>query len=98
GGHEVLVAETGRAALALGPEFRPGIVLLDIGLPDMEGYEVARRLTAELGLPGTHIIALSGYGQQRDRLQSQDAGIRRHLVKPVDPEELREVLSGIAPE
>ena len=84
-GHEARVVHDGTAALALAPEFRPDVVLLDIGLPGMDGYEVARRLRSVPGTPPSLLlIAVTGYGREDDRLRSRDAGIDHHLVKPVD--------------
>lgn len=91
-GYAIEVAYEGPAALALASEFCPVIVLLDIGLPGMDGYEVARRLRAEPCGADTLIVAISGYGQQEDRERSKAAGIDHHFVKPVDLEELRRVL------
>jgi two-component system CheB/CheR fusion protein len=94
GGHTVRVAYDGAAALAAAAEFHPDAVLLDIGLPKgMDGYEVARRLRSVPGLEETPIVALTGYGRTEDRARSAAAGFTAHLVKPVDPEELRELLA-----
>jgi signal transduction histidine kinase len=87
-GHEVGVAHDGPSALEEALRTRPDVVLLDIGLPGMDGYEVARLLRERAGFADTVLIALSGYGQADDRRRSQDAGFRDHLVKPVDIEEL----------
>jgi CheY-like chemotaxis protein/two-component sensor histidine kinase len=92
-GHEARSAEHGEAALAVAQEFRPQAVLLDIGLPQMDGYEVARRLRALPGLDGVLLIAMTGYGQDRDRRRARRAGFDHHLVKPVDPEALRRLLA-----
>jgi PAS domain S-box-containing protein len=93
-GHEVGVAHDGPSALEEALRTRPDVVLLDIGLPGMDGYEVARLLRERAGLADTVLIALSGYGQADDRRRSQDAGFRDHLVKPVDIEELASRLGG----
>jgi signal transduction histidine kinase/DNA-binding response OmpR family regulator len=92
-GHEVRTASDGPSALEEARSFRPEVVLLDIGLPGMDGYEVARRLRKEI--PDDHITlaALTGYGQDRDRSRSQEAGFDHHLVKPVDPEALQRLLT-----
>ncbi|HEY0715366.1 MAG TPA: ATP-binding protein, partial [Polyangia bacterium] len=82
-GHEVRVAHDGPAGLATVKQFRPDVVCLDIGLPVMDGYEVARRLRQEHP-PGLRIIAITGYGQDQDRAKSLAVGIDVHLVKPVD--------------
>jgi CheY-like chemotaxis protein len=76
-------------------EFRPDIVLLDIGLPGMNGYEVARRLRSRSGR-GLRIIAVTGWGQAEDRKQSADAGFDLHLVKPVDEAQLLRILGAEA--
>jgi PAS domain S-box-containing protein len=92
-GHEVRVALDGPAALATAHAFQPEVVLLDIGLPGMDGYEVARRLRAErAGEGGLLLVALTGYGQDEDRRRSREAGFDHHLVKPVDFDELTRVL------
>ena len=83
-GHDVRVAHDGPTAIEVARAHRPEIVLLDIGLPGMDGYEVARRLRAEECCKDALIIAVSGYGQQEDLRRSQEAGFDHHLVKPVD--------------
>jgi PAS domain S-box-containing protein len=92
-GHEARSAEDGEAALAIAKEFRPEAVLLDIGLPQIDGYEVARRLRALPELEGVLLIAMTGYGQEQDRRRARRAGFDHHLVKPADPEELRRLLA-----
>jgi CheY-like chemotaxis protein len=77
------VAHDGPEALAAAPGFVPEVALLDIGLPVMDGYELARRLRSLLGA-GLRLIAVTGYGQEHDRLRSFQAGFDEHLVKPVD--------------
>jgi PAS domain S-box-containing protein len=91
-GHEVQLAYDGRAAIELARSHRPEIVLLDIGLPGMDGYEVVKRLRTE-GCGGSLIIAVSGYGQEEDRRRSRQAGFDHHLVKPVDYDALMSLLS-----
>src|SRR2546421_1492363 len=91
-GHEVRVAYSGQDALDMAAKYQPDIVLLDIGLPVMDGYEVARRLRADTQLEKVKLIAVTGYGQESDRLQSREAGFDFHLVKPVDSQKLEEVL------
>ncbi len=90
-GHEVEVANDGPAALAAASHYRPDVVLLDIGLPGMDGYEVSRRLRQQLGAAPVH-LAITGYGQTADRARSSEAGFDGYLVKPVDPEALRTLL------
>jgi signal transduction histidine kinase len=90
-GHEVIVAHDAHKALEIAAEARPSVVLLDIGLPEIDGYEVCRRLR-RLGMVDTQIIAMTGYGQERDRQRSHEAGFNLHLVKPVDLNELQNAL------
>jgi len=75
--------------------FRPDAVLLDLGLPGMNGYEVAKTLHEEPRLRGLRLIAVTGYGQEADRQRSQEAGFDAHMVKPVEPGKLNEILSSI---
>ena len=92
-GHDVRIVYDGPSALAAAREHRPRYVLLDIGLPGMDGYEVAARLRQEEALKGSTLIAVSGYGQDSDRRRSREAGFDQHLVKPVDPAELLALLA-----
>jgi PAS domain S-box-containing protein len=94
-GQEVRVAYDGPSALAAAREFAPALVLLDIGMPGMDGYEVARRLRQLPGQERVLLAALTGWGQEEDRRRSLEAGFDRHLVKPLEPEELQEVLAGL---
>ena len=91
-GHEVRVAYDGPAALKLAESYLPEVVLLDIGLPGLDGYEVARRLRALPALHGALLIALTGYGQPDARRSALDAGFDVHLVKPVDPQTLTDLM------
>jgi two-component system CheB/CheR fusion protein len=93
-GHQSLHVADGQAALDAVAKRVPDIVLLDIGLPDMDGYEVAARIRASYDLQQVRIIALSGYGQDEDRRKSRAAGCDDHLVKPVDIAKLESVLNG----
>jgi PAS domain S-box-containing protein len=92
-GHEVCTAHDGAAALETARGFRPEVVVLDIGLPRMDGYQVARRLRAEVGLTEALVVALTGYGQEEDRRRAEQAGFDAHLVKPADPEVLQRLLA-----
>jgi PAS domain S-box-containing protein len=92
-GHEVYVAHDGPAALEAAQAHAPELVLLDIGLPGMDGHEVARRLRM-IARNGLQIIALTGYAREEDRSRSREAGFNDHLVKPIDPEDLRRMLGG----
>jgi PAS domain S-box-containing protein len=83
---DVRVAHDGYRAVALAEEFHPEVVVLDIGMPGMDGYEVARRLREQPGGREATIIALTGWGQETDRARSKEAGFDAHIVKPIDPE------------
>jgi DNA-binding response OmpR family regulator len=91
-GHEVDIAPDGLAALRSAQGQEPDVVLLDIGLPGMSGYDVARHLYQQKGEKRPLLIAVTGHGEEKDRQQSEDAGIDLHLVKPVDPGQLNGVL------
>jgi signal transduction histidine kinase/DNA-binding response OmpR family regulator len=91
-GHEVRVAYDGPAALGIAEDFRPTVVLLDIGLPLMDGYEIARRLRSMPGGTGMRLVAMSGYGLDSHRQRTAEAGFDFHLVKPVDFAELNSLL------
>jgi CheY-like chemotaxis protein len=86
-GHEVRTAHDGPSALECAREFLPQVILLDVGLPGMDGYELARRLRAD-GLAGELLVSVTGYGQEEDRRLAQEAGFDHHLTKPVHPEAL----------
>ncbi|MFP3559477.1 response regulator, partial [Paraburkholderia sp. SIMBA_049] len=87
-GHEVETRMDGASGLAAVATFSPEIVLLDVGLPDMDGYEVARRLRESNARRDTTLIAVTGYGLPSDRIRSAEAGFDHHLTKPVDADEL----------
>jgi PAS domain S-box-containing protein len=91
-GHEVRIATDGPAGLALAREFQPEVLLLDIGLPRLSGYEIARQARADPALADATIIAVTGYGQQRDRDRSSAAGFDHHLTKPVEYRALQRLL------
>jgi signal transduction histidine kinase/DNA-binding response OmpR family regulator len=92
-GHETRVAHDGPEALGTAADFRPQVVVLDIGLPGMDGYEVARRLRADPKLGMVVLVAVTGYGRDRDRQRSREAGFDHHLVKPVEFAQLLHVLT-----
>ena len=96
-GHDVSVAYDGAAALEAAKTHPPEVVLLDIGLPILDGYQVARRLRQQRGLERARIVAVTGYGREEDRRKAREAGFDLHLVKPVDPKVLQEVLTENAP-
>ena len=91
-GHEVRVAHSGPDGIAEAAARPPDLILLDIGLPGMDGYEVARRLRALAAPASMALVALTGYGQDEDRRRARDAGFDHHLVKPVDFDDLRGLL------
>jgi signal transduction histidine kinase/DNA-binding response OmpR family regulator len=94
-GAEVEIARDGPGALAMHAVFRPEIVLLDIGLPGMDGFEVARRIRARHGRDQVVLIALTGWGQEEDLKRSREAGMDHHLVKPVNFDTLEQLLAGL---
>jgi CheY-like chemotaxis protein len=95
-GHEVHVAYDGREAIGAARSHRPEFVLLDIGLPGMDGYQVARELRKEDYGKDAIIIAITGYGQEEDRRRSKEAGFDHHLVKPINPDALLTLLAQAA--
>ena len=93
-GHKVAVAHSGGRGVELAKGFRPDIVLCDLGLPgEMNGFDVARALRGDPAITGAFLVALTGYGRDEDRRQSESAGFDLHLTKPVSPEDLEKVLS-----
>ncbi|MFL6579823.1 MAG: MASE1 domain-containing protein [Burkholderiales bacterium] len=97
-GHQVATAYDGRKAIELAQQIHPDAVLLDIGLPGMNGYEVARALRSAPQGAHTVLIAVSGYGQDEDRRRSREAGFDYHLVKPVDPARLGDIINSLGAE
>lgn len=95
-GHEVEVAGDGPSALQGAAQFRPDVILLDIGLPEMDGYEVARRLRTMPDFANTLLIALSGYAGQEYLDRARQAGFDHHLVKPADLARLNQLISSAA--
>lgn len=96
-GQDTRIAYDPPRALELAEKFRPQIVLLDIGLPKMHGYALARLMREKPWGRNLIIIAVTGWGQEADRQQSRAAGINHHLLKPVDPEQLRDLLNAVEP-
>jgi PAS domain S-box-containing protein len=91
-GHEVRMAHDGLAAVAAASEMKPDVILLDIGLPGIDGYEAARRIRAQPGIRrSTMLIALTGWGQENDKKRAYEAGFDRHWVKPVGIEQLKKI-------
>jgi CheY-like chemotaxis protein len=92
-GHEVRTAYTGHAALDLAPGFMPDVAFVDLGLPGIDGYEVARRLRQQAACRKTLLVALSGYGREEDKRRAREAGFAHHLTKPVDPATIEALLA-----
>lgn len=94
-GHKVEIANTGQEGIETARRFSPELVLCDLGLPEMDGYAVARALRQEPSLAGVFLVALSGYGNQNDKRRAQEAGFDRHICKPIDPSELQRIVAEI---
>ncbi|HTC43722.1 MAG TPA: ATP-binding protein [Steroidobacteraceae bacterium] len=92
-GHEVFVGHSGREALDLGAREQPDAIVLDIGMPDMTGYEVARRMRREAWGRGVFLLAMTGWGQVDDKEQARASGFDQHLTKPVDPDQVELLLA-----
>jgi two-component system, chemotaxis family, CheB/CheR fusion protein len=97
-GHRVQTAYSGRRALELAEEFRPQLLLLDIGLPDIDGYQLARSIRAMPWGQTVHLVAITGWGQEEDRRRAAEVGFDRHLTKPVAAEALDRLLRSLASE
>ena len=91
-GHDVSVAHDGPSGLEAALSQRPDIALVDVGLPGMDGYELARRIRNDPPAPEIRLVAMTGYGRPEDRARALAAGFDAHLVKPVDPRQLQELL------
>jgi CheY-like chemotaxis protein len=96
-GHEVAVVHDGKQALAHIEASRPEVALLDIGMPEIDGYEVARRVRGDTRIRNMLLIAVTGWGQEADKSRASTAGFDLHFTKPVDPERLVELLGGELP-
>jgi two-component system CheB/CheR fusion protein len=94
-GHETASVYTARDALERAVSFRPDVVLLDIGLPGMNGYEVAQKMRELPGLADIRLVAVTGYGRSDDRLRAREAGFDDHLTKPVEFAVLDRALTGV---
>jgi PAS domain S-box-containing protein len=94
-GHDILTANDGLEAVQTAATFRPDVALLDIGMPRMNGYEVARHIRAQPWGKNTVLVALSGWGQEKDKRRSTEAGFDHHLTKPVEPAALERLLAGL---
>jgi DNA-binding response OmpR family regulator len=91
-GHCVHTANDGQSGLALICNLKPDLAIVDVGLPLLNGFEIARSVRARADLAKTHLIALTGYGQASDSITALEAGFNEHWVKPIDPERLPELL------
>ena len=96
-GHEVEIAYSAPGTFEAVQRLKPEVVFLDIGLPQMDGYEIARRLRADPSAKQVHLIALTGYGQEQDRERAREAGFGAHLVKPADIEVVNQILTSLPP-
>ena len=96
-GYDVRASHDGQGALAAAESFQPHVVLLDIGLPEMDGYEVARELRRRPGSRRALLVAVTGWGHESDKKKSREAGVDHHLIKPVDPAALKQLLSDYRP-
>ncbi len=95
GGHETASVYTAVDALQRAAAFRPEVVLLDIGLPGMDGYEVAQKMRELPGLRAIRLVAVTGYGRSDDRIRAREAGFDDHLTKPVEYAALERTLAGL---
>ncbi|HEY7171101.1 MAG TPA: ATP-binding protein [Vicinamibacterales bacterium] len=95
-GHQTAVAHDGPTALQLGARFQPHVALLDIGLPVMDGFELARQIRASAAMANTRLVAVTGYGQEHDRQRTQAAGFDAHLIKPVDLHDVTDLIVQLA--
>ncbi|HEY0468106.1 MAG TPA: response regulator, partial [Polyangiaceae bacterium] len=96
-GHRVSVAKNGLEGAARILELRPNVALVDLGLPGIDGYEMARRIRAAPNGADLYLVALTGYGGAGDRAKAQEAGFDRHLTKPISVDELSQIVSGPKP-
>ncbi len=94
-GNDIRTAHDGARGVEMAGEFRPDVVLLDIGLPKLDGYQACRRIRAQEWGRRTVLIAVTGWGQDEDRRRSHEAGFDHHMVKPVDPQDLMKLLAGL---
>jgi CheY-like chemotaxis protein len=94
-GHQVRMAHDGPTALEAALADRPNVVFLDVGLPGLNGFEVAKRIRQRLDSQNIMLIAVTGYGHEKDRQRSQEAGFDHHLVKPVDFDKVQQILASV---
>ena len=95
-GHDTRTAHDGESAVATAETFLPDVVLLDIGLPKLNGYEVAQRIREKSWGASMYLIAVTGWGQDEDRQRSSEVGLNMHMVKPVEPSALEKLLASLA--
>ena len=95
-GHDVRTAHDGPAALEAASDYRPNVVLLEIGLPELDGYEVAKRMRQHAALQNVVLVAMTGYAQESDRQLARDAGFDHHLVKPAGFEQMQKILATVS--
>jgi CheY-like chemotaxis protein len=96
-GHETRTAHDGESAVETAESFLPDVVLLDIGLPKLNGYEVAQRIREQAWGASMFLIAVTGWGQEEDRQRSSEVGLNVHMVKPVEPAALEKLLADLPP-
>jgi CheY-like chemotaxis protein len=96
-GHETRTAHDGESAVETAESFLPEVVLLDIGLPKLNGYEVAQRIREQAWGASMFLIAVTGWGQEEDRQRSSEVGLNVHMVKPVEPAALEKLLAELPP-
>ena len=94
-GHQTRTAHDGDEAVEVAEAFRPDVILMDIGMPGTNGYEACRRIREAAWSAGMTIVAQTGWGQEDDRRRARAAGFDGHLTKPVDPQELRRILTSV---
>jgi CheY-like chemotaxis protein len=97
-GHQVQIAYTGTHAVELAESFRPHVILTDIGLPDIDGYEFARRIRATEWGHAAVLVAITGWGEEEHQRKSLAAGFNHHLTKPIDPKTIESLLESLAAE
>lgn len=95
-GHDVRVAHDAESALTVASQFTPEVGLFDIGLPEMDGYELARRVRSDARLLDMYLVAVTGWGQDEDRRRASEAGFDSHLTKPAEPDTVRRILADAA--
>jgi CheY-like chemotaxis protein len=94
-GNEVRTVHDGVQAVEEAAAFRPDMVLLDIGMPRLNGYDAARRIRAERWGKSIMVVAMTGWGQDEDKRRASEAGFDRHFTKPVDPSEIEQLIAGL---